>query len=44
MDEVGKDKIDFTRSGLQKVPQHSLSVLAKYDFTDNFSGDIRYTY
>lgn len=44
MDEVGKDKIDFTRSGLQKVPQHSLSVLAKYDFTDNFSGDVRYTY
>lgn len=26
------------------MPQHSLSVLAKYDFTDNFSGDVRYTY
>ena len=44
MDEVGKDKVDFTKSGLQKVPEHSVSLKAKYNFTDNFSGDVKYTY
>ena len=44
MDEVGMNKVDFTKSGLQKVPEHSVSLKAKYDFTDNFSGNVKYTY
>lgn len=40
----GKKTIDFTKSGLMKVPKHSLSARIKYDFTDKLSGDIRYTY
>lgn len=42
--ENGKKTIDYTRSGLMKVPEHSVSIKGKYDFTDNLSADVKYTY
>lgn len=39
-----KKTIDFTRSGLQKVPQHTASIKGKYEFTDNLSADVGYTF
>lgn len=44
MDSIGKAKVDWTKSGLQKVPQHSIALKAKYNFTDEFSGTVKYTY
>ncbi|MBO1916519.1 hypothetical protein J4727_16845 [Providencia rettgeri] len=40
----GKNTIDYTKSGLTKVPEHSVKLKVKYDFTDDLSGDIQYTY
>ncbi|MDP8079379.1 TonB-dependent receptor [Phocoenobacter skyensis] len=35
---------NFLRSGLQKVPRHKVALRATYDFTDNLSATVRYTY
>lgn len=40
-----KDKdIDWTDSGLKKVPKHSLTLKAEYAFTDRFSANVKYKY
>lgn len=39
-----KNTIDFTKSGLQKVPQHTASIKGKYEFTDDLSADVGYTF
>ncbi len=44
LEENGKNTIDYTKSGLMKVPEHSVTLKAKYDFTEQLSGDIQYTY
>nr|WP_282564303.1 MULTISPECIES: TonB-dependent receptor [Providencia] len=44
LEENGKNTIDYTKSGLTKVPEHSVKLKVKYDFTDDLSGDIQYTY
>ena len=36
--------IDWSNSGLQKVPKHSLTLEATYQFTPRFSSSIRYSY
>lgn len=36
--------IDWTDSGLKKVPKHSLTLKANYAFTDRFSANIKYKY
>ena len=42
--ENGKKTIDYTKSGLMKVPEHSLSIKGTYDFTDSLSADVKYSY
>lgn len=42
--EHGKTTIDFTKSGLMKVPEHSITLKANYDFTDKLSANLQYTY
>lgn len=44
MSTVSNKTYNWTRSGLQKVPQHSVALKAKYNFTDEFSGTVKYTY
>lgn len=44
MEENRKNTIDFTRSGLVKVPQHSVSLQARYDFNENLSADVKYSF
>ena len=40
-----KDKlVDWTNAGLKKVPKHSLTLKANYDFTENLSMNIKYKY
>ena len=44
MEEQRKNIIDYTRSGLVKVPQHSVSLLARYDFNEHLSADVKYSF
>ena len=44
MEENRKNTIDFPRSGLVKVPQHSVSLQARYDFNENLSADVKYSF
>lgn len=40
-----KDKnVDWTDAGLKKVPKHSLTLKANYEFTDRFSMNLKYKY
>lgn len=36
--------IDWSNTGLKKVPKHSLSIEAKYQFTPRFSAGVKYKY
>ncbi len=38
------EKINWTNAGIKKVPKHSLTLKAKYDFNDNYSANIKYKY
>ena len=38
------DYIDWSNTGLKKVPKHSLTLEANYQFTPRISGEIRYKY
>ena len=44
LEEHGKNTIDYTKSGLMKVPEHSVKLKVKYDFTEDLSADIQYVY
>lgn len=35
---------DWTDAGLKKVPKHSITLKARYDFTNRFSANIKYKY
>lgn len=37
-------EIDYTRSGLQKVPKHKLSIHAEYKVNDKLTTGLKYTY
>lgn len=39
-----KDYIDWTNTGLKKVPKHSFTLEANYQFSPRISGEIRYKY
>lgn len=40
-----KDKnVDWTDAGIKKVPKHSVTIKATYNFTDKFSANLKYKY
>ena len=42
--ESHRGELEFASGGLEKVPEHKLNVRATYDFTNDFSAGIQYTY
>lgn len=44
LDRVGADAIDYTRSGLIKVPKHKGSLRVRYDFDRRFALGLKYTF
>ena len=44
LEEYDKTAIDWTRSGLKKVPKHKATLKTNYSFDDKFSAGVTYTY